>query len=173
MFDKQYRIYGTHADKVNQLTAVFDETSKAKLFERNLDVLLNAPLVGFMYKTKGEINGKDRDTSIFTEQMVSVQDKLMYYLRLILLLDEEYEPNEEKRLDKAFREFGKDENDLALFDAYVLGGIDIIYDKVIEGANDPSEYINRLYDFVEEFNQRFNEELDSNAILKKCNIETD
>ena len=38
MFDKQYRFSGTHAEMVEALTAVFDETSQAKLFKRNLDV---------------------------------------------------------------------------------------------------------------------------------------
>ena len=41
MFDKQYRFTGSHAEKVNALTAIFDEESKAKLFERNLDVYIN------------------------------------------------------------------------------------------------------------------------------------
>ena len=53
MFDKQYRFTGTHAEKVNALTSVFDEAAKAKLFERNLDVYINAPIVGFLHKRKG------------------------------------------------------------------------------------------------------------------------
>ena len=45
MFDKQYRFRGIHAVRVDALTSVFDEASKAKLFERNVDVYTNAPLV--------------------------------------------------------------------------------------------------------------------------------
>lgn len=37
MFDKQYRFRGIHAVRVDALTSVFDDTSKAKLFERNVD----------------------------------------------------------------------------------------------------------------------------------------
>lgn len=47
MFDKQYRFKGRHALRVDQLTGVFDELSKAKLIERNVDVYTNAPLIGF------------------------------------------------------------------------------------------------------------------------------
>ena len=61
MFDKQYRFMGKHAEKVNALTAVFDEASKAKLFERNLDVYINAPLIGFLYRCKAE-----KDTTAFS-----------------------------------------------------------------------------------------------------------
>ena len=30
------------------------------------------------------------------------------------------------------------------------------YEKLIEGSSDPAEYVNRMYDFVEEFHDRFN-----------------
>ena len=49
MFDKQYRFRGRHAVRVDKLTGVFDINSKAKLFERNVDVYANAPLIGFLY----------------------------------------------------------------------------------------------------------------------------
>ena len=169
MFDKQYRFYGTHKDKVQELVAAFDEDSKASIFKRNLDVLLNAPIIGFLYQRKADENGKDGDdTSIFAEQMLSVAERLKYLMRVILLLDKEYEPDEEKRLDKAFREFGKNEKDLDLFNDYVRGGIDVLYEKIIEEASSPADYINRLYDFVDEFNGRFNDEITSNTILKQC-----
>ena len=35
--------------RVDELTSVFDSKKKAKLFERNVDVYANAPLVGFLY----------------------------------------------------------------------------------------------------------------------------
>lgn len=47
MFDKQYRFKGRHALRVDKLTEVFDELSKAKLIDRNVDVYANAPLIGF------------------------------------------------------------------------------------------------------------------------------
>ena len=42
MFDKQYRFRGRHAVRVDKLTGVFDTNSKAKLFERNVDVAYTA-----------------------------------------------------------------------------------------------------------------------------------
>lgn len=169
MFDKQYRFTGSHAEKVNALTAIFDEDSKAKLFERNLDVYINAPLIGFLYRQKAIKDSKSEISpqNIFPEQMINASDKLKYILRLILLLDTEHEPDSEKRLDKAFRQFGQEE-DLALFDQYVLGGVDVLYEKLIEGAGDPSEYITRLYDFMEEFNDRYNSDVTSEDILALC-----
>ena len=154
---------------MNALTAIFDVDSKAKLFERNLDVYINAPLIGFLYNRKAEkdSNGDVSPQNIFPEQMINASDKLQYILRLIILLDKEHEPDETKRINKAFRDFGQEE-DLALFDNYVLGGIEVLYEKLIEDANKPSDYIDHLYNFIEEFNDHFNSKVSNEDILKLC-----
>lgn len=56
MFDKQYRFRGIHAVRVDALTSVFDEAVTAKLFERNVDVYTNAPLVGFLYNRRANVD---------------------------------------------------------------------------------------------------------------------
>lgn len=175
MFDKQYRFTGSHAEKVSALTSVFDDEAKAKLFDRNLDVYMNAPLIGFLFKRKGVKNaeGNIADQSVFPEQLINNSEQLKYILRLILILDTQHEPDEETRLDKAFRRFGVDEDDLQLFDAYVLGGVEVLYEKLVEGLTDPAEYINRMYDFIEEFNERFNEGVSSKDILDLCRANTE
>lgn len=170
MFDKQYRFTGTHAKMVDELTAIFDEDAKAKLFEHNYDVYINAPLVGFLYQRKGKKNneGGSADQNIFPEQMINNSDLLKYIFRTILLLDKEYEPDERKRQDNAFRNLGNNSSDLALFDEYLLGGVEVFYEKLIQGASNSSEYVNRLYDFLEEFNERFNEDISNEDILSLC-----
>ena len=90
-------------------------------------------------------------------------------LRTILLLDSEYEPDKEKRIDKAFRKLGDDPKDLELFDNYVLGGVEVLHEKLIEGVTDKAEYVNRLYDFIDDFNDRFNEDINNEEILAICN----
>lgn len=49
MFDKQYRFKGSHAVRVTKLTSIFESIKgiPTKVFERNVDVLCNAPLIGF------------------------------------------------------------------------------------------------------------------------------
>lgn len=54
------------------------------------------------------------------------------------------------------------------FDSYVRGGIDLLYEKLIEGASSPEEYISRLYDFIEEFQDKFNSEITNDSILELC-----
>ena len=54
MFDKEYSFKGIHAEKVSKLTAKFDETTS--LFERNFDVYMMAPVVGFLYGRKADLD---------------------------------------------------------------------------------------------------------------------
>ena len=57
MFDKEYSFKGSHAEKVSKLTAKFDETTS--LFDRNFDVYMMAPIVGFLYGRKADLDKKD------------------------------------------------------------------------------------------------------------------
>lgn len=175
MFDKQYRFRGRHAVRVDKLTGVFDTNSKAKLFERNVDVYANAPLIGFLYGRTDDIDDeKNPETNqvynqnVMGDRVIYSQEELTFNFRIIMLLDKEYEPDEEKRIDKAFRHMGENPDDEARFDSYVRGGVDVLYEKLIEGASSPDDYVSRLYDFVEEFQERFNEDIASDEILKLC-----
>ena len=102
-----------------------------------------------------------------TEQKARLLD-LMFNFAMIMLLDDEYEPDEEKRIDKAFRYAGKNPEDEKRFQEFVRGGVDVLYEKLIEGASEPEDYINNLYDFVEDFYERFYEEVDIDKITKLC-----
>lgn len=175
MFDKQYRFRGRHAVRVDKLTGVFDSDSKAKLFDRNVDVYANAPLVGFLYGRRADIdNEKNPETNqvynqnVMGDRVIYSQEELTFNFRLIMLLDKDYEPDEDKRIDKAFRHMGDDPADEERFDSYVRGGVDVLYEKLIEGASSPDDFISRLYDFIEEFHERFHEETNVEEILKIC-----
>lgn len=176
MFDKQYRFHGRHAFRVDALTNVFDKESKAKLFKRNVDVYANAPLVGFLFGKTADLDGTINpetkqvyNQNVMGDRVIYSQEELMFNFRLIMLLDKDYEPDVNVRIDKAFRHMGEDPADEARFDSYVRGGIDVLYEKLIEGVSSPDEeYVTRLYDFVDEFNDRFNKEISNEDILQLC-----
>ena len=102
MFDKQYRFRGIHAEKVKSLVSVFDNISKAQMFNRNVDVYTNAPLVGFLYGRRAEPDAtKNPETNevynqnVMGDRVIYSQEELMFNFRLIMLLDADYEPDEE------------------------------------------------------------------------------
>ncbi|APV43668.1 hypothetical protein Dform_00308 [Dehalogenimonas formicexedens] len=171
MFDKEYSFRGSHADKVIKLTAGFGKDN-FKLFARNLDVYLVAPIVGFLYGSTAELDKSDSTTKIFPEQLLKAYQDLMFQYRLILLLDKSYEGKLDERIDKAFRHYGSERalQDEQLYERYVLGGVDILYEKLIATANNEDDYLKNLYDFIEEFDDRYNKLVSTDNILDLCRL---
>lgn len=169
MFDKEYSFRGKHAEKVIKLTMNFDENTS--LFERAFDVYIMAPIVGFLYGRKADLDKSSEETKkIFPDILMREKDNLMFNYRLIMLLDKNNEPELDKRIDKAFRLYGKEEvkSDEELFEQYVRGGVDILYEKLIENANSPEDYIKNLYDFMEDFDDRYN--VSAEGISDLCSL---
>lgn len=172
MFNKQYRFKGRHAQRVDLLTGAFDEFSKAKLFERNVDVYANAPLIGFLYGRTADVdNLKNPETNqvysqnVMGDRVIYSTEELLFNFRLIMLLDSNYESDAKKRIDKAFRISDNNTSDEERFDSYVRGGVDVLYEKLIEGNNNPEHFINSLFDFIKDFQEKFNDSISSKDIL--------
>lgn len=182
MFDKQYRFKGRHASRVNALRNVFEAKKKTALFPRNIDVYVSAPLIGFLFQRRAEQdNTKDPSTNqvydenIFVDRVIDSKDDLMFDYQLIMLLDKEYEPDEDKRIDKAFRYAGKDPADLERFESYVRGGVDVLYEKLVEGdpfvgdRRDPESYIKRVYFFMKDRLEEYKGKgVKSEEVMKLC-----
>jgi hypothetical protein len=173
MFDKQYRFKGKHAKYVDRLTAKFDETGKIQLFRRNIDVLTNAPLVGFLYGERADLdNERDPvtnqvyDENIMTDRLLASSNELHFDFALIMLLDEEYEPDPDKRIKKAFGEPETQAADEERFNQYIRGGVEVLYEKLINGASTQDDYMNNLFDFLNEFNGRFQSVVSQESIVK-------
>ena len=171
MFDKEVRITGKHAHYMVLLANNFAGTN-AKLFNRNVDVYVQAPIVGFLYKKKSvkdnemkDPNGKVYDAHILKDQMLNAKDNLTFNMQLILLLDSNYDQNEESRIDRAFRNFGKDEKDFELFESYLLGGIEVLYEHLIANASNADDFVANLSNFTDYINEMYNKSIDKNKLI--------
>lgn len=169
MFTHDYSFKGSHAEKVKSLvTYKFDK--EHTLFERNMDVYLMAPVVGFLYNRKAELDkSKASTTNILAEIMIKYQKELMFTYRLVMLLDKEYEADTEKRINKAFRDYAKeDPKDLEEYDSYVRGGVDVLYEKLMKDATQADDYIRNLYEFMADFEDRYAQ--NSDEIMDLCKL---
>jgi len=157
LFTKEYTFKGSHAERVKLLTDKFGKDN-LQLFKRNLDVYMIAPIVGFCYQRRAnpDETPKTETTKIFPDILITNSDTLWFVYRLIMLLDTKHEQSFEERVNKAFRHYGKAEAeaDELLFDSYVLGGVDVLYEKLLENGHGEEGYINNLYDFLSDFNER-------------------
>jgi len=158
MFNREYSFRGSHAEKVIQLTAVFDDKGN-KLFARNLDVYLLAPIVGLLYGRKSDLDSATETTKIFLEAMSKETLTLWFNYRLIMLLDHKNEPDIDKRIEKAFRDYDTDKAkyDEELYESYVRGGVDLLHEKLIQPSLD---YVKNLYIFMEEFENKYGQNAD-------------
>jgi hypothetical protein len=156
LFNGDYSFRGIHAEKVIELTAAFDEKGN-KLFFRNLDVYLIAPIIGFLYGKKSELDNSGKTTNILFAAMSKETTTLLFNYRLIMLLDKNNEQDFDQRVEKAFRDYGteKAKQDEELYESYVRGGIDLLYEKLISTASKPEDYLKNLYIFMDEFEKLY------------------
>lgn len=147
LFDKQFVFYGTNAEHVIALV------DKQHVFDRVFDVYLLGAVVGFLNNRRNTVKKDSPATkTIFADILVEHQDTLEFIYKLIFLLDKEYEPVFDKRVDKAFRDIyteekpispknkgektttkstPKNKKDFERFNDYVRGGVEIIYEHVL------------------------------------------
>ncbi len=168
IFNGDYQFKGSHADKVNRLTAAFNDTNS--LFNRNLDVYILAPIVGFLYNRTAPLDSSGKPANVLYDAMSKELSTLWFNYRLIILLDENHEPNFDKRVDKAFRYYGKAAAmpDEERYEEFVRGGVELLYEKLIEPSHTEEDYLKNLYDFMEEFEGRYGQS--SEEIVDLCRL---
>lgn len=169
MFEKEFEITGKHAEYLRKLTESID--SKNKFFSAAYVAYKTASIIGFLYQRKAKKESSAaKSISIFLDQLNKVKDDLEFSYRLIMLLDKDYEPDFDERLKKAFSYYGseKAQSDEELFEQYSLGGIEVLYEKLIQGANKPEDYLRNLGNFTVEFNERYNSTVDMDNLIALC-----
>jgi hypothetical protein len=161
MFDKDYSVRGKHATYWKELckTQADDENTHFKIFERYVDAYMVAPLLGLLYGRKGHIDPSDKDkenAGMLTEVLSKNQAKLKYIYRLIMLIDSKDTMSHEERINRAFR-YDSDnqvtQENMKIFNAYFLGGLEYLYETFVEKCIDTDGYLEAIYNFVEEFKQ--------------------
>ncbi|MFB5931823.1 hypothetical protein ACE8FZ_00770 [Peribacillus frigoritolerans] len=152
MFERDLVISGKHATYTKFLV------NEANIFKRYIDVYMNGAILGFLYGRKVEKDKESSDkASIFADAFAKERMRCDFIYRLVMLLDDSI--TVENRVDRAFRDDSKGEEDedhkanLQLFYSYVLGGIEVLYEKFIEDCTTKEDYINRMYEVVSEFKE--------------------
>ena len=81
IFSGDYQFKGIHAEKVNRLTAAFNKGNN-KLFSRNLDVYILAPIVGFLYNRTAQIDTNGKPANVLFDAMSKELNTLWFNYRL-------------------------------------------------------------------------------------------
>ena len=91
--------------------------------------------------------------------MIKENDNIMYNYQTIMMIHNRNTHNKEERLERAFRYHNKEDiyikECLDIFNNYLLGGVEILYEKIFGEGKELDDYIVNLYDFLEEFHIRY------------------
>lgn len=172
LFSKNIIITGIHATYMKALVNKFDTKYKQGFFKRNLDVYIVAPIIGKLYNRKAEPDTSVQDdTKIMAEQLNPEMNDLLFNYRLIVFLEDRKDVDIEERSNRAFRydkNMDKRAYGDAVFNSYVLGGIEILYEKLIGDSIDNDMLVENVYTFIEECNDLFNSNINYEELIDKC-----
>jgi len=144
MFEGDYTIYGKHATYIKYLV------NDAKAFKRYIDVCMAGAALGALYERQAEQSGSTDRARIYSDAFNTEYTKCNELFRTVILSDTTKSWSPEERTNICFRYRDKmdetavppipqEEVDimreaLALFNSYVLGGIEILYDSFSSSA---------------------------------------
>jgi hypothetical protein len=154
MFDNDISLVGKHATYTKFLV------NDVSVFKRFMDVYMNGAIFGLLYGRKCE---KDLDSTdkanILASTVINEKMRCDFIYRLIMLLDETPGLSIENRIDRAFRDDAKGEKsenhtaNMQLFTSYVLGGIEVLYEKFTEDCTTKEDYLNKIYEVLSNFKE--------------------
>lgn len=178
LFETDYTINGTHANRLKALAIKNAESDSEnpnapRIFERYIDVYMNAAVWGISYRrrAKADTSLKDR-ARIYADAFIRERENCIFLYRLVMLLDESEDLTPDERVDRAFRydtipdKADEVKKNFELFNDYVRGGIDLLYEKFNEGSMTREDYMNKTFDVMTEFKAEI-DGIDYSAELEK------
>lgn len=158
MFENDYTLTGKHATYVKYLVR------DAKLYERYIDVYMNGAVFGLLHRRVAKKDNVSKDQArIYADAFANSRNDCMFLYRLVMLLESETNLEAPERIDRAFRDDANEkepeklEANLALFNAYVRGGIEELYEQLIDGhGSTPEDYLEHAIELMEEFRDDLN-----------------
>lgn len=162
MFERSnYVFYGKHGDIISKLTNEIDENSHFRIFRRNVDVLFIAPIVGYLWNRRSKKDGNsaelDDNKKINYEQLQTNKDIINFNYQLIMLLHEKDKIDSKERINRAFRYGTKDPKRIEcdqIYESYILGGLEVLKEKILDGSVTVDDYLKKMYKFINEYKNR-------------------
>lgn len=153
MFENDYTLVGKHATYLKYFV------NEAKLFERYIDVYMNAALFGLLHNRTAQRDRESTDRArIYADAFANCRSDCVFIYRLVMLLDKTTDLETPERIDRAFRDDADEREpekldaNMRLFVSYVRGGIEEMYEQLVDGrGSNPDEYLERAMEVMDEF----------------------
>lgn len=150
LFNHTYEIKGKHAEYMRKLQA------PEALNCRNIDVLFMSIALGISRGLKADVDDSKKriePAKIDSEQMVRFADTIEFFYKLLLLSDKKYCSKTKERCNKAFKtiQTSEAEKDEFHFTRVMLGGLEFLYEQIVENTSSKKDVFNNVCDFVDTF----------------------
>ena len=86
MFDKEYVFYGKHAKMIDRLKANLSDEIGRGFFNTTYDIYQVAPLVGWLYNRRADVDKTGETTKIFPDKMLKEKRNLIFNYRNLMML---------------------------------------------------------------------------------------
>lgn len=174
MFDRNIDFYGLQADYLKDLCELRgnvpdkDAHNNFKIFHSYVDAYILCPLIGYKYRRRIPMGSQtDGSAGILYEQIGKRKDELKFVYQILMLIDEDSEPDAEKRIYRAFKlsEISEEDTErisenMKIFNEYFLGGVDVLHEQFVDQCTDDDSYLSRIFHYA----QKFSLEQDSDAM---------
>lgn len=179
MFNKDFGITGIHANYLKDLCELRgnvpdkEQHNNFKIFNAYVDAYLVCPLIGYQYSRKGIMgSANEGEAGILTEALSKRLAELKYVYQILMLVDEESEPDVDKRIFRAFNlqentdeEMAMIAENMKIFNSYFLGGLEVLHEEFVDACIDDDSYLQKMFEFV----KHFYEEQDGEALQAEIN----
>lgn len=164
LFENDYTINGEHATRLKFLAKKNarddnepDDPQAAKIFERYIDVYMNAAIWGIRHRRRAATRPSKDTASIRADTFNRERENCIFLYRLVMLLDNSENLPSTERVDRAFRydtlpdKADELKKNLELFHDYVRGGIDLMYEQFTDGCQTREDYLEKTFNVMTEF----------------------
>ena len=144
--------YATYLRYLSQKTEKNDHKEKvAGVFDRHIDVYMTAAIIGLTYGLRNDEDTNSSETAkLFADVVNREQDNLTTIFRIAMLVDNSGNLTADEKINRAFKEPDTPEN-MKLFNSYVRGGLEWLYEQFTSGATTRDEYLAKIYEIVDNF----------------------
>ena len=179
MFNSDFKITGKHANYWKDLCVLAgnvpdrEQHNNFKIFNAYIDAYIVCPIIGYQFNRKGIIdNSIDGNAGMLADVIIKRSNELKYVYQILMLVDEESEPDVDKRVYRAFNLSEKTEEDrlfvsqnMKIFNSYFLGGLEVLHEMFVDECIDDDTYLSKIHEFV----THFYEEQDGDALKEGIN----
>lgn len=155
MFSSDIYVRGKYASWLKFLSEKTEKNDKSEkvagVFKRDIDVYLTAAVIGLNFGLRSEADNNSDKAKIHVDTVLKEQNNLMFIFRIAMLVDNSTGLNADEKINRAFKSPDTPEN-IELFNSYVRGGIEWLYEQFTEGTTTKDDYLAKIYEVVDSFN---------------------